>query len=223
MKSVHNPDTYQQTYQDRLSRVRQSIEKRLQHKKQCFDPATFFNWLGVLDICTPEDKPEVEAELKQISDGVPQETIDAAWAWYAINMAAEYDTDGDTIIMAYQCLMGETEGAKQARRRKGHTDWHIRPLIEMCRTIRKRYRYRINDSEIYKHLPKMRCATGIESIEWWWKDAEADTEGVVYDENQMDEECVTYYLRITCLDKEPIFKTAKQITDFVGNHKKKIK
>ncbi len=33
-KSVHNPDTYQQTYQDRLRRVRLSIEKRLLYKKK---------------------------------------------------------------------------------------------------------------------------------------------------------------------------------------------
>jgi len=138
-------------------------------------------------------------------------------------MAAEYDRDGDTIIMAYQCLMGETEGAKQARKRKGHTDWRIEPLTEMCQTIRKRHHYRIKDREIYKHPPKMTCAKGIESIKWWWKDEEADTEGVVYDEDQMDEEGITYGLRITYSNMESIFKTAKQITDFVRNHKKKIK
>jgi len=162
MKSVHDPDTYQQTYQDRLRRVRLSIEKRLQYKNQCFDPAMFFNWLGLLDICTPEDKPEVEAELKQITDGVPQEAIDAAWAWYAVNMAAEYDTDGDTIIMAYQCLMGETEGAKQARKGR-QKNWQTQPLIEMC-NIARQHKPKRTAKDIYHALPDITPVAPIRSI-----------------------------------------------------------
>jgi len=217
-KSVHNPDTYQQTYQDRLRRVRLSMGKRLLYKKDKewyhFDPAPFFHALQLKDDCHPEEATKIKAALQDICDSVPRQAIDAAWAWYALNMAAEYDTDGDTIIMAYQCLMGETEGAKQARRRKGG-NWYTKPLFAMCNATG------VAVADIAAALPDRPCAEGIASISWWWRDIfDKQSTGAVLAGDSMDEESVVYYLKIVSTDGDDIERDGKQIATFVNNCRK---
>jgi len=96
-------------------------------------------------------------------------------------------------------------------------NWYTRPLFDMCTYSIKNKHAKVDG--IAETLPLIKCAEGIQSIEWWWVDG--DDKARMIEGDAMDEKGVIYKLRIAGTDGQIKEMTNEQISTFYRNHSRK--